>query len=584
MSGTANASHGHTREPNDRRPVDLSPQALTTLINNVPGVIYTADPTSPWSPTLISEGAKDLTGYPADEFTSGRIAWAGIILPEDLEKLQHAVLRACESRHLFSVDYRIMTREGKVRWVLDRGRFVYDQTGEPVTLEGFISDLTDQRRAEAYAKWVIFHDTLTQLPNRELFQKALNTAFAQCDRDANIGLLFLDVDHLKQVNDTLGHDAGDLVLQTAADRLRSLIDTTDAVARIGGDEFAIILPHVTSEPDLRTFAQAVLDQLAEPFSYKGHTLDCCASIGASLLPADARDTSDLLRQAGIALDVAKAKGRSGTVVYTPAMCADVEHRARMLSNARGAITERRITPYYQPKVWLGSGRLAGFEALLRWRNPQGHMEAPVTLQAAFEDARLASGIGRQVLAAVIEEIRDWLDAGIDFGHVAINASSAEFQSGRFAEHVLESLRAAGVPTRCLELEVTETVFLGHGAEDVAQALRTLSSEGISIALDDFGTGYASLLHLRQHPVDVIKIEQSFIRNLSSSSEDAAILAAVLDLGKNLNLTTVAEGIENPAQAAYLRAAGCDQGQGFLFGKPAPGNSVVDLIASWEPHL
>jgi diguanylate cyclase (GGDEF)-like protein/PAS domain S-box-containing protein len=564
--------------------MDLSPRALTALINNVPGVIYTADPTSPWSPTLISDGAKDLTGYPADEFTSGRVAWAGIILPEDLEKLQHAVLRAYESRHLFSVDYRIMTREGDVRWVLDRGRFVYDQSGKPVTLEGFISDLTDQRRAEAWANWVICHDTLTQLPNRELFQKALNTAFAQCGRDANIGLLLLDVDHLKQVNDTVGHDAGDLVLRTAAHRLCSTIETTDAVARIDGDEFAIILSDVTCEQDLRTFAQGVLDRLAEPFSYKGHTLDCCASIGASLLPTNAPDTSDLLRQAGIALDVAKAKGRSGTVVYAPTMCADVEHRTRMLSNARGAITEGRITPYYQPKVWLGSGRLAGFEALLRWRNPHGHIEAPVTLQAAFEDARLASGIGRQVLAAVIEDIRDWLDAGIDFGHVAINASSAEFQNGRFAEHVLESLRAAGVPTHCLELEVTETVFLGYSTEDVAQALRTLSSEGINIALDDFGTGYASFLHLRQHPVDVIKIERTFIRNLSSSSEDAAILSAVLDLGKNLNLTTVAEGIETPVQAAYLRAAGCDQGQGYLFGKPAPRNSVVDLIASWEPHL
>jgi diguanylate cyclase (GGDEF)-like protein/PAS domain S-box-containing protein len=564
--------------------MNLSPQALTALINNVPGVIYTADPTSPWSPTLISDGARDLTGYPADEFTSGRVAWAGIILPEDLEKLQHAVLRAYESRHLFSVDYRIMTREGDVRWVLDRGRFVYDQSGKPVTLEGFISDLTDQRRAEAWANWVICHDALTHLPNRELFQKALNTAFAPCGRDTNIGLLLLDVDHLKRVNDTLGHDAGDLVLRTAAHRLCSIIETTDAVARIGGDEFAIILSNVTCEQHLRTFAQGVLDRLAEPFSYKGHTLDCCASIGASLLPTNAPYTSDLLRQAGIALDVAKAKGRSGTVMYAPTMCADVEHRTRMLSNARGAITEGRITPYYQPKVWLGSGRLAGFEALLRWRNPHGHIEAPVTLQAAFEDARLASGIGRQVLAAVIEDIRDWLDAGIDFGHVAINASSAEFQNGRFAEHVLESLRAAGVPTHCLELEVTETVFLGYSTEDVAQALRTLSSEGINIALDDFGTGYASFLHLRQHPVDVIKIERTFIRNLSSSSEDAAILSAVLDLGKNLNLTTVAEGIETPAQAAYLRAAGCDQGQGYLFGKPAPRSSVVDLIASWEPHL
>ncbi|MGF9759486.1 GGDEF and EAL domain-containing protein [Microvirga sp. 0TCS3.31] len=584
MSGTANASHGPAREPNARQPVDLSSQALTTLLNNVPGVIYTADPASPWSPILISDGAKDLTGYAADDFTSGRIAWAGITLPEDLDKLQRAVQRAYESRHLFAVDYRIRTRDGEVRWVLNRGRFVCDQTGEPVSLEGFVSDLTEQRQAEARAKWVMFHDTLTQLPNRELFQSALRTALALCDQDAGIGLLLLDVDHLKQVNDTVGYDAGDLVLRTTAHRLRTLFENTDAVARIGGDEFAIILPRVTSEQDLKAVAQTILERLAEPFSCKGQMLDCCASIGASLLPAHAHDTADLLRQAGIALDVAKAKGRSATVMYAPAMRADVEHRATMLSNARSAITERRITPYYQPKVCLRSGRLTGFEALLRWRNPQGHMEAPVSLQAAFEDARLASGIGRQVLAAVIEDMRAWLEAGVDFGHVAINAAPAEFRSGRFAEQVLEGLRTAGVPTRCLEIEVTESVFLGHSADDIVRALETLSSAGVRIALDDFGTGHASFLHLRQHPVDVIKIDRSFIRNLPSSSEDVAILTALLDLGKKLGLTTVAEGVETPVQAEYLRTAGCEQGQGYLFGKPAPRNSVVNLIASWAPPV
>ncbi|WP_201863918.1 putative bifunctional diguanylate cyclase/phosphodiesterase [Microvirga soli] len=584
MSGTANASHGPAREPNARQPVALSPQALTTLLNNVPGVIYTADPTSPWSPILISDGAKDLTGYAADDFTSGRIAWAGITHPEDLDKLQRAVQRAYESRHLFAVDYRIRTRDGGVRWVLNRGRFVCDPTGEPVSLEGFVTDLTEQRQAEARAKWVMFHDTLTQLPNRELFQTALRTAVAQGDQDAGIGLLLLDLDHLKQVNDTVGYDAGDLVLRTTAHRLRTLFENTDAVARIGGDEFAIILPRVTSEQDLKAVAQTLLERLAEPFSCKGQMLDCCASIGASLLPAHAHDTTDLLRQAGIALDVAKAKGRSATVMYAPAMRADVEHRATMLSNARGAITERRITPYYQPKVCLRSGRLTGFEALLRWRNPQGHVEAPVSLQAAFEDARLASGIGRQVLAAVIEDMQAWLEAGVDFSHVAINAAPAEFRSGRFAEQVLEGLRTAGVPTRCLEIEVTESVFLGHSADDIVRALETLSSAGVRIALDDFGTGHASFLHLRQNPVDVIKIDRSFIRNLPSSSEDVAILAALLDLGKKLGLTTVAEGIETPVQAEYLRMAGCGQGQGYLFGKPAPRSSVVNLIASWAPPV
>ncbi|MFD0463264.1 putative bifunctional diguanylate cyclase/phosphodiesterase [Microvirga aerilata] len=413
------------------------------------------------------------------------------------------------------------------------------------------------------------HDPLTLLPTRGRFQKAVSNALDQCDPGSYIGVLFLDIDHLKHVNDTLGHEAGDIILRTTAHRLQLLVGYTDTVARIGGDEFALIVPHLIAAHDLTAMAETVLERLAEPFSYKGHTLDCCASIGASLVSADAEDASDLLKQAGIALDVAKAQGRSGTVVFKPAMRTQVEHRAKMLSNARGAITGQRIEPYYQPKVWLGSGRLAGFEALLRWRNPQGQMEAPVTIQAAFDDRRLATGMGRQVLAAVINDMREWLEAGLEFGHVAVNASSAELQSSHFAEQILESLRSVGVPTRCLELEVTEAVPLGQNADGIAQALRTLSSEGVRIALDDFGTGYASLLHLKQHPVDVLKIEQSFVCNLPSSSEDAAILSAVLDLGRNLGLTTVAEGIETAEQAEYLRAAGCDQGQGYFLGRPAP---------------
>ena len=584
MSGMFNASQelAHQQDPDER--FDLNTEELTTLINNVPGLIYTAEPKAPWSPTMISAGAKGLTGHPAADFVSGRRTWADIVFPDDLYKLRQAKAQARDNRRLFSVEYRIVTRPGKIRWVLDRGRFTYDRTGEAVTLEGFISDMTEQKRAEECTKWAIYHDTLTQLPNRALFQKALNNALDQCNPGSNIGLLFLDMDHLKHVNDTLGHDAGDIILRTAAHRLRSLVDDTNTVARIGGDEFAIILPHVTSHEELAALAEAVVDQLAEPFSFGGHSLDCGASIGASLVLSDASDASDLLKHAGIALDAAKASGRSRTVIFNPTMLAEVQHRATMLRNARGAITGHRITPFYQPKVNLGSGQLAGFEALLRWRNPQGHMESPETIRAAFADARLAMGIGRQVLAAVVGDMREWLDAGIEFGHVAVNASSAEFHNGRFAEQLLKSLGQAGVPTSCLELEVTETVFLGTAAGGVAQALRTLSSEGVRIALDDFGTGYASLLHLKQHPIDVLKIEQSFIHNLPSSSEDAAILSAVLDLGRNLGLTTVAEGIETAAQAEYLQAAGCDQGQGYFFGRPAPRDAVADLIAAWQPHL
>jgi diguanylate cyclase (GGDEF)-like protein/PAS domain S-box-containing protein len=556
---------------------------LTAFPSNVPGLMYASDPAVPWPPTMVSEGAHELTGYQPSDFTEGRIRWFELVHPDDWDRLQQTVFQARRKRRLFAIEYRLVTRSGDVCWVRDRGHFRYDHAGKVISLEGFLRGLPDAGNADGGLDDASHCDTLTQLPDRGVLEQALTVALDRCAPDQNVGLLFVDLDHLKQVNDTLGHDVGDVLLQTAAHRLQSVVDPSMMVARIGGDEFAVVLPHVASETDLITIAGIVLDRLSEPFFYGSLSLDCCASIGASLWPGEISPVPALLREAGMALDVAKATGRGRVVVFQVPMLVNVQRRAKMLNNARRAIAERQIEPHYQPKVWLGSGRLAGFEALLRWRNPQGGLEPPRMVQAAFEDARLATGMGQQVLAAVMQDMRQWLEAGIEFGHVAINAAAAEFCSGRFAEQVLASLRAAAVPPHCLELEVTETVFLGSGAEAVMQALRTLSAEGVRIALDDFGTGYASLLHLKLQPVAAIKIDQSFVHNLPGNAKDAAILSAILNLGVNLGLTTVAEGIETAEQAEYLRAGGCDQGQGYLFGRPAPSASVAHLVTSWQPH-
>jgi EAL domain-containing protein (putative c-di-GMP-specific phosphodiesterase class I) len=253
----------------------------------------------------------------------------------------------------------------------------------------------------------------------------------------------------------------------------------------------------------------------------------------------------------------------------------------MLSHARRAVEERRIEPFYQPKVLLSTGKLAGFEALLRWHNPRGAIEPPAMIQAAFEDAGLAIAMGEQMHERVIRDMRQWLDVGIEFGHVAINASATEFRSGTYAEQLLERLQRQGIPTQHLEVEVTETVFLGRGSEYVEQALRTLHAAGVRIALDDFGTGYASLSHLKQFPVDVIKIDRSFVQDLATSSEDTTILTSILSLGRGLGLTTVAEGVETAAQADFLRDHGCELGQGYFFAEPGPRSFVAGFVSSWE---
>jgi len=554
---------------------------LASLIDNLPGLVYTCDIAAPWPFTFISGGAESLTGYSVRDFLERKLTWGEIVHPEDLQRVDDEILSSIPAKQPFSVVYRITTQSGETRWVLDRGRCIFDPSGEPAFLEGIITDVTAQKEAEEKIIWAAHHDPLTRLPNRALFQMRLGKAVEQSAKlGRKVGLLILDVDHLKEINDTLGHDAGDAVLQAVANRLSAAVRPVDTVARNGGDEFAIILSEIDGEQDIRTLIAPILEQLQKPLAYAGRALDCRASIGAAIWP-DHAEADDLLKQADVALYTAKATGRNKVVIFEPSMRTEAQQKAEMRNNARGAIDARSIEPFYQPKVHLNSGALAGFEALLRWRNRRAGIELPASIQAAFDDPQLAIALSEQMHDMVFEDMRRWLQDGIPFGHVAINASAAEFRDMEFADRILERLRSADIPNHCLEVEVTETVFLGRGAEFVEKALRTLSREGVKIALDDFGTGYASLSHLKQFPVDIIKIDRSFVHDLASNPDDPAILQAVLTLGRSLGITTVAEGVETAVQAIFLRNQGCDIGQGFLFGMASPSSSIPDLVASWR---
>ncbi len=559
---------------------------LATLIDNLPGLVYQCQISAPWPFTFVSEGAEALSGYPAREFLDGTLTWGELIHPDDLRATEEAILSSISQKQVFDVIYRVRTRAGVTRWVADRGQCIYGASGEPLFLEGIISDVTVQKEAEEQILWAAHHDHLTRLPNRALFQLRLGKALERhAKKGGKLGLLVLDVDHLKEINDTLGHDAGDAVLQAIANRLSAAVRPIDTVARNGGDEFAIILPEIAGEQDIKAIIAPIIEHLQRPLPYAGRMLDCRASIGASIWPDHAGEATTLLKQADIALYTAKATGRDKVVVFEPSMRTEAQRNAEMRSNARSAIDARSIEPFYQPKVHLTSGELAGFEALLRWRNSRAGIELPGSIQAAFDDPHLAVALSKQMHDMVFDDMRRWLQDGVDFGHVAINASAAEFRGMDFADRVLERLRTAGIPNHYLEVEVTETVFLGRGAEYIEKALRTLSDEGVKIALDDFGTGYASLSHLKQFPVDIIKIDRSFVNDLASNPDDPAILQAVLGLGKSLGIATVAEGVETAVQAAFLRSQGCDIGQGFLFGMASPSKLIPQLVSSWDPrHL
>jgi len=561
-----------------------SKRRLASLIDNLPDLVYQSEITAPWLFMFMSERVEALTGYSSAEFMERKISWGEIIHPDDLQMVEEAVLASIPKREVFNVVYRIRTRSGETRWMADRGRCIADASGEPAFVEGIISDVTAQKQAEEKIIWAAHHDPLTRLPNRALFQVRLSDALERSAKShRRVGLIILDVDHLKEINDTLGHDAGDAVLQAVANRLCASVRPTDTVARNGGDEFAIILPEIGDEHEARAIIAPILEQLQRPLLYAGRMLDCRASIGASLWPDHAREAPDLIKQADIALYTAKTTGRDKVVIFEPSMRTEAERKAEMRSNARSAIDTHSIEPFYQPKVHLNSGEIAGFEALLRWRNTRAGIELPASIQAAFDDPLLAVALSKRMHDMVFYDMRRWLQAGVAFGHVAINASAAEFRDLSFADRILERLRASDIPNHCLEIEVTETVFLGRGAETVDRALRTLSSEGVKIALDDFGTGYASLSHLKQFPVDIIKIDRTFVHDLASNPDDPAILQAVLNLGRSLGITTVAEGVETAVQASFLRAQGCDLGQGFLFGMASPSDRIPALIKTWDAN-
>lgn len=507
--------------------------------------------------------------------------WAELLPREERPKVE-AAIQAARNGQVGRFNAECPTATGESRWWDVIVTPICDEQGQPRQLLAISRDLTEHRDNLEQIRWTASHDMLTELPNRRYFQDRLEKDLARAAASSShVGLLQLDVDNFKQVNDALGHDAGDALLKTFSQRLQSVIQGKEIVARLGGDEFAIIVPDLTASRSLTHIIEDIHAHLAKPFIYQGRVLDCRASIGKAIYPQHGKTVDDLLKSTDIALYAAKTSGRGNVRMFHASMRADMDRRLAMVNSARAALKDDMIFPFYQPKIDFRTGAPAGFEALLRWQGPNGKIQLPAGIAAAFEDLDVAQALSERMQLRVLADMRRWLDEGVDFGHVAINASAAEFRQNDFAERLLDRVRAAGIPTSYIELEVTETVFLGRGAEYVGRALHRLSGEGVRIALDDFGTGYASLSHLKQFPVDIIKIDQSFVRDLGVNPDDSAIICALISLGKSLSIGIVGEGIEDSAQAAFLAELGCDYGQGFLFSKAVTAADVPQFLSKWQ---
>lgn len=457
---------------------------------------------------------------------------------------------------------------GQVKSLLDLRRSVIEREAQVIAQTALSTEL----------RHVADHDVLTGLPHRGVFQKRLETTMRAAKRTGTrVALMLVDVDHFKQINDSLGHDVGDALLCSFASRLRTVTRATDTVARLGGDEFGVLLSGIGPDEEVAGIVRSLNDRLQKPMGHRGRQVDCRASIGLAIYPDHADTPECLTKCSDLALGEAK-RTRGCVEKFRPSLAAEFEKETQMLAIARRGVEGQHIVPHYQPKIDLASGALVGFEALVRCNRIGGTPILPGMFAVAFADRELAAAISRQVLARVLDDVHRWVADGLAFGHVAINTCAADFSSDDFADRLFDGLDSRGLHPRMIEVEVTEGIFLGRGAHHVARALTMLSERGVRIALDDFGTGYASLTHLKQFPVDVLKIDRSFVEGIGKNPDDTAIVRALIGLGSSLGIETVAEGIETSAQAAFVQSHGCDIGQGFLFSAATPSELVPKIIS------
>ena len=449
-------------------------------------------------------------------------------------------------------------------------------THEPIRDGGWVAtyeDITDRRRAEAQILFMARHDALTSLPNRVLFGERMEQALSQVGRQQQMfAVLCLDLDHFKAVNDTLGHLVGDRLLQQVAERLQACAREVDTVARLGGDEFAIVQVGLERPEDAGLLARRIVGVIGEPYDIDNHRIVIGISAGIAVAPNDGTSGEALLKNADLALYRAKAEGRNTSCFFESEMDARLQARRRLELDLRRALTEGQFYLTYQPLVELATDRVGGFEALLRWRHPQQGVISPAEFIPIAEEVGLIVPIGEWVMRQACLEAMSWPE----HVKVAVNVSPAQFRSMRLVECTVDALSSSGLAANRLELEITESVLL-HNNDWVLDTLHQIRDLGVHISMDDFGTGYSSLSYLRSFPFDKIKIDQSFIRDLPTKADSLAIVRAIIGLGASLGMRVTAEGVETPEQMAGLRAARCDQVQGYLLSRPCNAADIPDLL-------
>jgi len=527
---------------------------------------------------FFSSKCRSMLGYDDEELNGEIKVWADLTHPDDIK-----VIRDTAARYLnreiprFSVEYRAMTKDGYYKWILGRGKAIWDENGKPVRMAGSVTDITERKEFEERINYLAYYDSLTGLPNRALFIERLNESIAKTQKENGKGaLLFLDLDNFKAVNDTLGHSYGDLLLENVGIALRKHMGKNDTVARLGGDEFIILIPRLEEISAVEVLAGTLVNAFRIPWKLMGYEFHITASVGVTIFPDHGQDEQTLLKNADSAMYKAKEQGKNNYQFYTESMNAKIIERLEMENSLHNALERGEFILHYQPQVEICTGRIVGVEALLRWNHPAKGLVSPLKFIPLAEATGLIVPIGEWVLHTACKQAVSWQKMGLPPRIVAVNLSARQFQQQNLVEIIRRVLDETGLDPQWLELEITESIAV-MDLEFAVSMLHRLRDMGIRIALDDFGTGYSSLCYLKSLPINSLKIDKTFVHDMTENLNEEAIAKAVINLARSLNLMVTAEGVETKEQLVLLKEHLCSRAQGYLFSKPLPPEEVLSLL-------
>ena len=567
-----------TERKEAERALRESQNRLNGILDSILDVVWSVSPDFVRM-HYINQSIERISGYPTSIFVENAHFWLDMIHPEDLPHVMQS-LKALSPEHCAcETEFRIIRRNGEARWLHCRGHLVCDAQDRPLRIDGVATDITQRKQAEQQVETLAYYDNVTKLPNRTLLLDRLAQAMHMGTRSKKkVALLFMDLDNFKNINDSLGHDVGDMLLRATADRLTQCVREEDTVARIGGDEFLVVLPDIDRGEQAAAVAEKILVATSLPFQLQENEIYSTISIGVSVFPDDGRDAQELIKHADTALYQAKGQGRDRYQFFTRELNQQIIRSSRIERQLRQAIDSGALSLWYQPQIDATQGKLIGAEALLRWRQDGRDFLSPVEFIPVAEERGLIGKIGEWVLREACAQCRRWQDEGLLLTPIAVNVSPIQFQQKGFATLVTDILRETQLDAKYLELEITESAIMRR-ASVVAELAMRLRTAGVGISIDDFGTGYSSLSYLRQIPIDKIKIDRSFISAMLTHGDDEAITYAIINLAHSLNLRVIAEGVESRAQLDRLRVFGCNEIQGHYYSSAVSAEKFRDFLAN-----